>query len=287
MKPEFNDKNSIIWKRLDGVYNKTFFNKEDAKEKISSRIQRKKRMLTIWRYSVAASIVLIIGLSFLFFNSDLVNHNKMQLFTSGNSVREINLPDGSTVWLNSNSSLSLPENFSSKHRKLFLKGEAFFEVHKDKNNSFRVFSGNSVTEVLGTSFNIISDSISGNTGLLVNSGKVAFYSKGDRKDRKILTPGEYAMFDSESNNITLLQNPNQNCISWKTGTLKFYNTPIDEVCKDLSKHFKKNITSDAINNDLKLTGTFYNDPLEDILTTIRITLDVEFNVDDNQYSLQK
>jgi ferric-dicitrate binding protein FerR (iron transport regulator) len=85
----------------------------------------------------------------------------MQSFTSAESVREINLPDGSTVWLNSNSTLLLPENFSSKHRKLFLKGEAFFEVHKDKDNSFRVFSGNSVTEVLGTSFNINSDTITG------------------------------------------------------------------------------------------------------------------------------
>ncbi len=287
MKSEFNDENSILWKRLEGVYNKTFFNKEDAKENLRSRLLRKKRALTIWKYSAAASIVLIIGLSFLLFNSDLVKQNKMQLFTSGNSVREINLPDSSTVWLNSNSTLSLPENFSSKHRKLFLKGEAFFEVHKDKNHSFRVFTGNSVTEVLGTSFNIISDSISGNTGLLVSSGKVAFYSKGDKKNRKILTPGEYAIYDSGNNNITLLQNPNPNCISWKTGTLKFYNTPIEEVCRDLSKHFKKNITSDEINNNLKLTGTFYNDSLEDILATIRITLDIEFNIDDNQYSLQK
>lgn len=286
MKSEINDENSILWKRLDEVYNKTPFNKEAAKENIRLKILRKRRVLTIWRYSVAASIAIIFGLSFLFFSSDLLSHNKMQYLYSENSVREINLPDGSTVWLNSNSTLSLPENFSSRHRKLFLKGEAFFEVHKDKNNSFRVFSGNSVTEVLGTSFNIKSDTITGNTDLMVNSGKVAFYSKSDKRNKTILTPGESAVFNNKENIVTMVQNPNLNTISWKTGILKFYNTPIDDVCKDLSKHFKKNITSDAINNDLKLTGTFYDDSLEDILATIKITLDVEFNVADNQNILQ-
>ncbi len=287
MKSEIFDENSIFWKRLDEVYNNTPFNKEAAKENIRSKILRKRRVLSIWRYSVAASIAIIIGLSFLFFSSDLLNHNNMQLFTSSNSVREINLPDGSTVWLNSNSTLSLPENYSSKHRKLFLKGEAFFEVHKDKNHSFRVFTGNSVTEVLGTSFNIVSDTITGNTNLMVNTGKVAFYSKSDKGNKTILAPGESAVFNNKENIVTMVQNPNLNTISWKTGILKFYNTPIADVCKDLSKHFKKNITSDAINNDLKLTGTFYNDSLENILTTIKITLDVEFNVSDNQNSLQK
>jgi len=286
MKSEINDENSVIWKRLEGIYNKTHFDKEAAKEKINSRVLQKNRIHTIQRYSVAASILVVIGLSFLFFNSDIILKNKMQSFTSAESVREINLPDGSTVWLNSNSTLLLPENFSSRHRKLFLKGEAFFEVHKDKDNSFKVFSGNSVIEVLGTSFNINSDTITGNTDLLVNTGKVAFYPKSDKGSKKILTPGEYAIFNNHDNSITMVQNPNLNAISWKTGVLKFYNTPIEEVCKDLSKHFKKEISFNIQDKEMKLTGTFYNDSLEEILATIRITLDSEIKVSDNQYLLQ-
>lgn len=286
MKSEINDENSVLWKRLDGIYNRTFFDKAAAKEKITNRVLRKKRIHIIQRYSVAASILLVIGLSFLFFSTDIIIKNKMQSYTSDVSVREINLPDGSTVWLNSNSTLLLPENFSSKHRKLFLKGEAFFEVHKDKVNSFRVFSGNSVTEVLGTSFNINSDTITGNTDLIVNTGKVAFYPKSDKRNKRILTPGEYATFNNHDNSIAMVQNPNLNSISWKTGILKFYNTPIKEVCKDLSRHFKKEITCNNQDNEMKLTGTFYNDSLEEILATIRITLDSEIKVSDNQYLLQ-
>ncbi len=286
MKSEINDKSSVLWKRLESIYDKTFFDKEEAKNKIIQRVFRKKRIQMIQRYSVAASILLVIGLSFLYFNTDIIINNKLQSYYSDESVREINLPDGSTVWLNSNSTLSLPENFSSKHRKLFLKGEAFFEVHKDKDNSFRVFAGNSITEVLGTSFNIKSDTITGNTDLMVNSGKVAFYSKSDKGNKTILAPGESAVFNDKENNITMVQNPNLNAFSWKTGILKFYNTPITEVCKDLSKYFKKEITCNIQDTEMKLTGTFYNDSLEEILTTIKITLDTEIKVSDNQYLLQ-
>ena len=287
MKSEFNDESSVLWKRLEGIYNKTFFDKEEAKNKIIQRVFRKKRIQMIQRYSVAASILLVIGLSFLYFNTDIIINNKLQSYYSDESLREINLPDGSTVWLNSYSTLSLPKNFSSKHRKLFLKGEAFFEVHKDKDNSFRVFAGNSITEVLGTSFNINSDTITGNTDLMVSSGKVAFYSKSDKRNKKILTPGEYAVFNNKDNSVAIVQNPNLNAISWKTGILKFYNTPIAEVCQDLSKYFKKEITCNIQDKYMKLTGTFYNDSLEEILATIKITLDTEIKVSENQYRIQK
>jgi len=122
---------------------------------------------------------------------------------------------------------------------------------------------------------------------MVNSGKVAFYPKSDKGNKKILTPGEYAIFNSHDNSITMVQNPNLNATSWKTGIFKFYNTPIEDVCKDLSRYFKKEITFNIQDKEMKLTGTFYNDSLEEILATIKFTLDTEIKVSDTQSLLKK
>ena len=64
------------------------------------------------------------------------------------------LPDGSKVWLNSESSIRYPVSFSNKERKVFVTGETFFEVAKDKTKPFRVVAGDVTVEALGTQFNV-------------------------------------------------------------------------------------------------------------------------------------
>jgi transmembrane sensor len=282
------DNIALLWNKMDGIYDKTEFDLKKAKQSIHSKLlsrqQQNQRHVRIYKYAVAAIIILLIGAGFIFYYT--VNQRQSEkIYYSDNSVKEIVLPDGSHSWLNMHSSLSLAPDFSQKHREVALKGEAYFEVKHDDNSPFKVNTGETVTEVLGTSFNIRQDSVFDNVSIIVNTGKVAFYKSSDTKNKVILLPGNYASFLSKEDLIKAGNNDDQNFLSWKTKVLKFYNTPIDQVCNELTRFYNKRVISSINVKDLKLTGTFNNDSLDEILSTIGLTLDVKVSKINNEYCI--
>jgi ferric-dicitrate binding protein FerR (iron transport regulator) len=235
--------------------------------------------------SVVAIIISIIGLTYY---THLKSNNKYIVMYSGkNEIREIVLKDSSHVWLNENSTLLVPSVFKTPQRKVILRGEAFFEIKRNKTKPFIVCTGNTFTEVLGTSFNIKMDTLTGNVSVIVNSGKVAFYSIAGKSKKSILYPTNQGVFIESTNQIQCSSNMHSNFLAWKTGILTFYSTPLNEVCFELSNHFKKSIkaTTDVANKSL--TGTFRNQTLESILKTIELTLDVKVNMSGEKIIIYK
>jgi transmembrane sensor len=284
------EKTVILWQKIDGVYDHRAFDESVARKAIYSKIalhnRKPKKNVHWYKYAAAATILLMIGVGFFAYLVTYRGNQYEQLYSSGNAVKEIILADGSHIWLNSNSSIALPKNFSLKNRKAILKGEAYFEIKHDEVNPFKITTGETVTEDLGTSFNIKLDTLSGDVNVLVSSGKVAFYNSDNKINKAILLPGDYASFLKKDEVIKTGHDADQNLISWKTGILKFYNTPIDKVCDELSRHFNKKIISTISAKDLKLTGTFSDDSLEAILATIELTLEVHVNKENNEYRIE-
>jgi transmembrane sensor len=269
----------ILWERSKGAYNSVEFDEAAAKAKILSKIQHiqsKNRALKIrfW-YSAAASILLLLGLAIY---TTKLHDGRDIAFTSGNNIREIILPDSSHVWLNENSLLRTPEVFSAKQRNVVLEGEAYFEVFRDVNRPFKIKAGNTMIKVLGTSFDVKLEKANGNVSVNVNSGKVAFYKVNNLQGNNILTPGTSGQYIASENKIKISTQIDQNYLSWKTGILTFYDTPLDEVCRVLGEHYKKKVKAVTQDRNLTLTGSFQKEPLEDILKTIEITLDIEVTV---------
>lgn len=279
----------LLWKNLENVYTHTTFDSDSAMGAIRERILNRKVKRpnkTIWvKISIAASIILVIGLGLLagYF---IRNENRYdQVYLSGKTKKEVILADGSHVWLNKNSSLMTRTTFSKRNRDVRLKGEAFFEVEHDRVHPFRIVTGNATTEVIGTSFNLKIDTLTGNVDLIVNSGKVAFYLTSDKDDKVLLLPGNYAHLLCSANSIEVGKNENQNYQSWKTGVLSFYNTPMEKVCAELSEHFNKKVFSTDATKGLKLTGSFNDDSLDTILSTIQLTLEVKVSKQGNGYQI--
>ena len=124
---------------------------------------------------IAASILLVIGLGYT------INQNidtiELTEIAATNSLKIIELPDGSSVTLNLNSSLSYAENFDGTERRVTLVGEGYFEVTEDPLHPFIVAAEGSETEVLGTAFNLKAyddDEVE----LIVTKGKVKFSADG-------------------------------------------------------------------------------------------------------------
>ncbi len=147
---------------------------------------------------------------------------------------QLNLADGSKVWLNSASSLRFPVVFTDDTREVELKGEAYFEVSKDIHKKFSVRSGNQTVEVLGTYFNInaYSDEPTITTTLIEGQVRVI---ELNTKESQILKPGEQSKVDR---NIRIQRTPDTQIeVAWKDGYFNFDNAGIETVMRQLGRWY--------------------------------------------------
>lgn len=140
------------------------------------------------------------------------------------------LPDGSKVWLNSESSITYPVSFDGgrsnvvRERRVQITGEAYFEVAKDKSKPFRVVTADMVVEVLGTHFNVKAYADDGPTKTSLLEGSVKI-------DKQILKPGE-AFMDGK----IVPTDVNQD-VAWKNGIFNFNNQNLMQVMKQLARWY--------------------------------------------------
>ncbi|MBA4849652.1 FecR family protein [Emticicia sp. BO119] len=183
----------------------------------------KKRIFMILKWGIAA--LLLIGLTNIFLimkdkkaevtaeTLPTQHSSDIEVKNTSSSDSEIKLEDGTVVKLKKNSSISYPKHFGKETRNVYLKGEAFFKVKRNPNAPFIVHTGDLVTEVLGTSFNVKSYDNSKAIEVSVTSGRVSVYEMSeklsDKKNGVILTPNQKVVFDKSSKKITpgIVENP--------------------------------------------------------------------------------
>ncbi|WP_165503504.1 FecR family protein [Pedobacter hiemivivus] len=142
---------------------------------------------------------------------------------------QVTLSDGTKVWLNAESTLKFPSSFDGKEqRKVTLKGEAYFEVAKNKKQPFVVTTDKQEVQVLGTHFNINSypDEVSTKTTLLEGSVRV---------NQTILTPGHESVLTNGIIKVNKV-NPNE-AIDWKNGEFVCNNEPLNSIMKKISRWY--------------------------------------------------
>ncbi|MCK5207981.1 MAG: FecR domain-containing protein [Cyclobacteriaceae bacterium] len=240
-----------------------------------------------WIARVAAAVILVLGFTYLFYQYQDFSSNDLNLQTmvqtNDSDQKIIQLPDGTTVWLNRNSELLYPEIFDGETRILYLKGEAFFEVTPDKNKPFIVHSGISKTTVLGTSFNLRAYSGEDEVRLTVATGKVAF-TLADDKEGVIVAPGNLAVLSNTTKSITHGQNTDANFLSWKTNHLTFNDNPIAELIKPLERHYgiEINVQNPATLN-CRFTGDFQETDIENAIKIITRATGTTYELIEGQY----
>lgn len=229
-------------------------------------------------YFSRAAAVLIIGfvLYFVFYwnSSSQITYEKV---VTAETKKELVLPDGSEVWLNTNTTLEYVKGFNEETRFVKLSGEAFFEVVKDPGKPFVIETNLSRAKVLGTSFNYEAYPSREKTVLTVSSGKVEF-SDINKDSAVVLIEKEKAELDAENSRIIKSLNDDRNYQAWKTGVLVFENETLENIIDDISSHYSKSF---KFNNpeikSTRLTVTFDNKELENVLKILEMTLDVTFS----------
>ncbi|KQB99432.1 FecR family protein [Pedobacter sp. Hv1] len=151
---------------------------------------------------------------------------------------QLQLPDGTKVWLNSATTLKFPTSFAAlKERRVELNGEAYFEVAHNKEMPFRVITNNQVVEVLGTEFNLNSytDEPEVTTTLITGKLKVSAEPGLENGAAEILKPGQQSTM--MNNNIKVAEVDPEAAIAWKNGDFIFKSDDFKMAMRKISRWY--------------------------------------------------
>ncbi|AYN66694.1 DUF4974 domain-containing protein [Euzebyella marina] len=238
----------------------------------------------------AAVVLVLFSLSFLFLPSEKPSEvtipQIVQTATAIGENRTIELPDGSKITLNANTSLSFPQTFSDTIREVSLSGEAFFDVTHDSDRPFIVSTDNGMKiQVLGTTFNVKSYPEDQNVETTLVSGKVRVVEEKDHKT-VVLNPSQRATYDKNEDKLIVDKVETENLTAWRLGKLVYDETPIHQVIRDLQRRFSISISveSPEIMN-YEYTGTFDNLSIEQIMDLFEVSSPILYKKNNNKITL--
>jgi transmembrane sensor len=183
------------------------------------------------------------------------------------------LPDGSSVHLNAQSSISYKPLLWIFSRNVRFEGEAFFEVQKGR--KFQVISDNGKTEVLGTSFDIYARDDDYDVTCITGNVKV---TESKKNQAVILDPGEKATVNEEGKLIIQSGSDKEQALSWMNNKLNFTSVPLTNVFKEIERQYGVDISIPENLDDI-YTGTFRIDnPLEQTLDLVCKPFNLSFTL---------
>ena len=241
-------------------------------------------------------------------------NDTVEVIAKKGSKSEVVLPDGSKVWLNSNSKIKYYPGFNNAKREVFLIGEAYFDVkHTEDESLFYVHTSDIHVKVLGTEFNVKSYPDEGTIETTLEKGKVEIEKTVHDKLIKLISlePNQQATFIKQEgkiyvsnvreeiakNNAVLTQQlkrkeqiilnekvDTERYTSWKDGRLQFVSETFENMVVKFERWYDVGLKIE--NEELKdivFTATFEKHTIEQALNALKLThdFDYEYNLDDN------
>jgi ferric-dicitrate binding protein FerR (iron transport regulator) len=199
---------------------------------------------------------------------------------------KIFLPDGSQVYLNSESSISYPEQFSSTCREVSIKGEAFFEVKRNPEVPFIVHSGAVNISVLGTSFNIRNYQEENKVQVALVSGSLSVATDSNATSH-LLQPGEQAIYQNLEEEFSKETFDLRTITAWKDGILLFENDSYQNIVHKLERWYDVEITTNKPDQpEWQFSGEFNNEYLEVVLESISYTKNFKYTINQKNIYLE-
>jgi ferric-dicitrate binding protein FerR (iron transport regulator) len=230
----------------------------------------------------AAIFLLVIALPFAWYfggKAGLKNDTTTIACASGDRTSVI-LPDSSKVVLNSGSRLTFSNDFKKGSRSLYLEGEGYFSVRKDKRHPFRIRTPDLDVEVLGTEFNLKAYPDEGTITTTLVAGRLKV--TGDNRS-VVLQPDQKLIFGKESHEMSLVQMTDLSLeTGWKDGRLVFRNQSLEELELKLERWFDVEIKfADETVKSRKFTGTLDRESILEVISYFGRSRYVGYHIQDN------
>lgn len=189
------------------------------------------------------------------------------------------LSDGTKVFLNADSELKYPVEFSDGKRIVDLKGEAYFEVHKDSLRPFIVRMNGAEVTVLGTSFNVNTYGDDGQIYTTLVNGSVRVASMKNKQE-EILKPGMQSVMNVQSGLLTVRKVDVEPYVAWREGRFVFRAMTLDLIMRQLQRWYDFEVFyQNSELKDYEFRGVIKRDmDLDKVLSVIKATTNVDFEV---------
>ncbi|RHJ92106.1 FecR family protein [Parabacteroides bouchesdurhonensis] len=280
---------NIVSSEMNPELQQQLFEKIKAKiEPQKKAVQIKKHKLYVWPMRIAATLLLMLatGLSIYFHTVQKMTMPDMIVAVEKGQKANVTLPDGSKVWVNSDSKLTYGSRFNSAERVLRLEGEAYFEVTPDKERPFIVETNNISVRALGTSFDVKNYADEDHISTVLMTGKVEVKSD---KDCIILEPNEKVTFNKATGHMR--KSSVENAVgyaNWKFNILSFNAETFENIAHTLERYYNTQIAFESEPlKKYRFTGSIGNTSLESVLQILSLTSPLSYEVKDSLIILRE
>jgi ferric-dicitrate binding protein FerR (iron transport regulator) len=289
---QLRDSMGIDWETMDGAQTEKALNPLLHRihflinsEKTASKGTQKRKGIAIWHwYSRVAALLLLPLMVWALLQREeqpvFPVISKVKVVAPWGSRIHVDLPDGSSAWLNSGSELTYEVPF--KERRLAVRGEAFFDVIKDSLRPMVVEGPHTNVKVLGTRFNVKMWPDEEITEVVLARGKVEMTPHGSNQSF-VMQPGDMFVYNQAENRLSKEKVIPEYYFAWVEGKLVLRNQNMEQVARDLSRWF--NVDIEVVDPSLKddvFHATFVDEKLEDVLRLLKLTSPIDFEIIDNE-----
>ena len=291
---KYSPKGQEMWNKW---YDRTddFFDNMEMVQSDRSKLKKELRQikntnkvisLSYKNWAIAASLVFLIGLSVFFYQTSNAVESKQFAVKLGEHAK-IELSDGTQIWLNAGSVLKYPKEFKGDTREVYLSGEAFFDVAKDKKHPFIIHTNKMDTKVLGTSFNVQAYPDQTTQEVSVATGRVNVKSTVT-EENVYVTPGQKVVFKSQDNKLQSFKDIPVNAISlWRKNIMVFEETPLPEVVATINRNYNVSIEVKNKNlNALKISAYFKELPADQVIGLVCNIINAQYKMDSGVYKIE-
>ncbi|MDP3451955.1 MAG: FecR family protein [Bacteroidales bacterium] len=200
----------------------------------------------------------------------------------------VNLPDGSSVWLNSNSTLEAPDKFDTLARIVELNGEGYFIVKSDRDWPMYVKTKRGITvKVTGTEFNLLSYENDKELKFTLLSGQASLIRENTKEEISVKVMEEIVIPDKLNTEEKRGAARIKLNTGWKDGFLVFEDTPMSEVIKKMERWYGVSFTvSDSSIYSYYFTATFSSESITQILELLKITSNIGYSIKNRDVTLR-
>ena len=250
-------------------------------KKTISKMKTRRLFLQYLKYAAAVVLGIGVSLSTLYLTNQeiLSTVGNYKLVTSKGEKSYLQLPDGTRVWLNSCTTLEYAENYGYSNRSIYLDGEAYFEVAKNKDLPFVVKANGIDVKAIGTAFNVSAYMEDSQLTTTLFNGKVAVQPTLTKQE-VLLEPNQVAVYDKSRNKIEVVPYDKKLFAQWRGGFLSFEMMYLQDITKLLERNY--NVVFRYENQGIKklrFSGSFRNnEDLSEILNVIKTNTGIRYQI---------
>ena len=292
---EFDEENEI-WQETNFHSKHEYFNAGKGWKNVLDKLKRNgeqnlNNQIVIFRKNVfrsiaaAASIAILISFGSFFYyygitkqKLTLAENNtitKIQTFEGESAT--ITLPDSTRVIMNSETTIQYSSDFNKNDRKIWLSGEAYFDVTKNSDKPLQVCLNKITVVATGTKFNVLSYTSESRIEATLEEGNI--YVEIPGKDKIYVTPGQQVIYFTRTNNAMVKNVTTESFTSWKEHKLRLNDTPFEEALRNIARRY--NVTfeiQDPKLLELKYTATFIDETIEEVMQMLKTVSPIRYTI---------